>query len=188
MSESVLNGLRGLLDTGDLTCELSDHGLGNPLVSNWFVRLGEEAFVGTARVVDAAEGDVPSVRSAASRAARGDVLVVSAGKAPGAVFGGNLGAIATERGLVGVVVDGWIRDLPQLRQTGLALRARGAVPNRSVADGSGTVGGSVVIDGVEVSDGDIVVADGSGIVVVPSDRVPTVMQFVRQAGDQERKE
>ncbi len=188
MSRQALQELYLLLGTGDLTCELSDHGVGKALVSQWPIQLGTEAFVGVARTVDAGQGDVPSVKATASQLAKGEVLIVNATSAPGAVFGGNLATIATERGAVGVVVDGLVRDVPQIRQLGLTVRARGAVPNRSVADGSGVVGAQVHIDGVAVVSGDIVVADGSGIVVIPATHKSELEQFIVQARSTSRGE
>lgn len=188
MTAQLLKELTGLLDTGDLTCELSDHGVGKALVSQWPVQLGAEAFVGVARTVDAGEGDVPSVKTTASQLASGEVLVVGATAAAGAVLGGNLASIVVKSGAAGVIVDGWLRDIPQLRQLDLTARARGAVPNRGTADGSGVMGAPVSIDGVTVVSGDVVVADGSGVVVIPAANASALEEFVQQARFPSRSE
>lgn len=188
MNEQALKELAGLLDTGDLTCELSDHGVGKALVSQWPLQLGSEAFLGVARTVDAGQGDVPSVRATAALLERGEVLVVGANAARGAVLGGNLANTVVERGAAGVIVDGWLRDVPQLCQLGLTARARGGVPNRGLADGSGAVGAPVEIDGVEVTSGDVVVVDGSGVVIVPAARASDLERFLEQARTASRSE
>ena len=72
-----------------------------------------------------------------------------------------------------VVTDGLIRDSRAVAELGLPVWARGVTPVASRKDGIGGVGGSVVIGGVPVSDGDMVVADADGVVIWPAAEVKT---------------
>lgn len=83
-------------------------------------------------------------------------------------MGGLMGTAMLSRDFAGAVVDGGVRDIPQLTKIGFPVYALGPVPSTSV--GHYRFGGAnipIVCDGVSVSPGDIVVADHDGVVVVP---------------------
>jgi regulator of RNase E activity RraA len=83
-------------------------------------------------------------------------------------MGGLMGTALAARGYAGAVVDGGVRDVPQLKRIQFPVYALGAVPSTSV--GHYRFAGadiSIVCDGVEVNPGDIIVADQDGVVVVP---------------------
>jgi regulator of RNase E activity RraA len=107
----------------------------------------------------------------------GEVLVIDAG---GEVSGGMIGDILSTRiqyrGGVGVVIDGGLRDISQIRRVGLPVWARG------FHGGSGyralyaaDFDNPVRCGGVTVMVGDYVVADGDGEVVIPPELVEEVM-------------
>lgn len=83
-------------------------------------------------------------------------------------MGGLMGTAMLARDFAGAVVDGGVRDIPQLTKIGFPVYALGPVPSTSV--GHYRFGGAnipIVCDGVQVSEGDIIVADHDGVVVVP---------------------
>ncbi len=83
-------------------------------------------------------------------------------------MGGLMGTAMLARDFAGAVVDGGVRDIPQLTKIGFPVYALGPVPSTSV--GHYRFGGANIpidCDGVPVSPGDIVVADHDGVVVVP---------------------
>jgi regulator of RNase E activity RraA len=83
-------------------------------------------------------------------------------------MGGLMGTAMAARGYAGAVVDGGVRDVPQLKRVQFPVYALGPVPSTSV--GHYRFAGadiSIVCDGVEVNPGDIIVADQDGVVVVP---------------------
>jgi regulator of RNase E activity RraA len=85
-----------------------------------------------------------------------------------AVLGGNVAIDIVSRGIVGVVVDGVVRDLDELEELGLPVFARGVTP-RSGSDlsGRGEVLGPIACGRVAVMPGDVVIGDNDGVVVVP---------------------
>jgi regulator of RNase E activity RraA len=83
-------------------------------------------------------------------------------------MGGLMGTAMAARGYAGAVVDGGVRDVPQLKRIQFPVYALGPVPSTSV--GHYRFAGAdipITCDGVEVDPGDIIVADQDGVVVVP---------------------
>jgi 4-hydroxy-4-methyl-2-oxoglutarate aldolase len=99
----------------------------------------------------------------------GDVIVIDNGGRPDtSCWGGLLSLAAQTKGISGVVIDGACRDVDESRDVGFPVYARAAVPM--------TARGRVMEEffnreiefaGVQVHPGDLVIADGSGIVIVP---------------------
>ena len=83
-------------------------------------------------------------------------------------MGGLMGTAMSARGYVGAVVDGGVRDIPQLKRIQFPVYALGPVPSTSVGHYR-FAGANIPIqcDGVTVDPGDIVVADQDGVVIVP---------------------
>lgn len=83
-------------------------------------------------------------------------------------MGGLMGTAMLARDYAGAVIDGGVRDLPQLKKIGFPVFALGPVPSTSV--GHYRFAGMnvpITCDGVPVAPGDIVAADQDGVVVVP---------------------
>lgn len=112
---------------------------------------------------------------AALRFARpGDVLLVATEDCEASVAGDILLGMARNGGIAGLVTDGLVRDIPGLDGVGIPVFARGVSPNSPQKDGPGTIGLPIVLGGVIVGPGDLVVADGDGVVVVPRASVASV--------------
>ncbi len=91
-------------------------------------------------------------------------------------IGGLMGTAMFARGFKGAVIDGGVRDLPQLKRIGFPVYALGPVPSTSV--GHYKFGGANVpvdCDGVRVDPGDVIVADQDGVVVVPRARAAEIL-------------
>jgi 4-hydroxy-4-methyl-2-oxoglutarate aldolase len=119
--------------------------------------------VGRAVTADSG-GDLMPVLGALELAGPGDVLVVAAG-GPRAVAGELFVTEARRRGLAGIVVDGFCRDVRTVARLGLPVFARGATPRAAPAMAVPTIQVPVIITGIEVHPGDIVVGDDDGIVI-----------------------
>jgi len=124
--------------------------------------------VGVAVTCDCGPADNLALFGALSIAGRGDVLVAATDSFTGtAVTGDLLLGMARNKGVIGFVTDGLVRDLPGILDVGLPCFAAGLTPNSPARAGPGTVGLPIVVGGVAVSSGDIIVADADGVVVVP---------------------
>jgi len=109
-----------------------------------------------------------------------DVLICAAGGSMrSGLWGELLSAAARNRGCVGVLADGAVRDLARMKSMRFPVYARAPIlydsrDRQRVID----FDVPVEIDGVAFSPGDLVVADEDGVVVVPR-RIET--EVVRRA-------
>jgi 4-hydroxy-4-methyl-2-oxoglutarate aldolase len=134
------------------------------------------SFAGVALTCDAGAADNLAAFGALSIAGPGDVVVcATGGYDKTAVTGDLLLGMMKNRGVVGFVTDGFVRDLVGIRAVGLPCFAAGLTPNSPVRNGPGTVGLPVVVGGVAVASGDIMVGDEDGVVVVPQGRIGEVI-------------
>lgn len=107
------------------------------------------------------------------------VMVVEDG-ADIAGVGGLMGTTMAARNFAGAVVDGGVRDVPQLTKIGFPVYSTGVVPSTSV--GHYRFAGSdipVVCDGVAVNPGDIIAADADGVVVIPRAKAAEVLAMAQ---------
>jgi regulator of RNase E activity RraA len=95
---------------------------------------------------------------------------------------GNLMATdAKARGMAGIVIDGGVRDVAEIREMGLTVYARSVTPATAVgrfASISRNV--PVKCGGINVNPGDIIVAGDDGVVVVPQDKAAEVLKEARK--------
>jgi 4-hydroxy-4-methyl-2-oxoglutarate aldolase len=98
-----------------------------------------------------------------------DVLVCAAnGSLRSGIWGELLSTAARNRGCVGVIADGAVRDVVRMRQMGFPAFARGTIVYDSKdRQRVSAIDVPVQIDGVTLAPGDLVVADEDGVVVVP---------------------
>ena len=92
-------------------------------------------------------------------------MIAGGGSTRCALVGGNIGQLADDNGWAGILVDGCVRDVGELRGTTIGIRARGSSPRRSVKSDAGERDVRVSVGGVEVSPGMWLWADEDGIVV-----------------------
>jgi 4-hydroxy-4-methyl-2-oxoglutarate aldolase len=111
-------------------------------------------------------GDNLMMHRALYLARKGDVLVVQAPES-GAQWGDVAGYYAQRKGLAGVVVDGYVRDVDELRAMRSPVWATKIGPSSPQKVGHGTVNAPVILCGVQVHPGDLIVADGDGVIVLP---------------------
>jgi 4-hydroxy-4-methyl-2-oxoglutarate aldolase len=74
---------------------------------------------------------------------------------------------AQVKGLAGIVVDGYIRDTDDLLAMRSPVWSTRIGPSSPQKTGYGTVNAPIVCGGVQVEPGDLVVADGDGVIVLP---------------------
>jgi regulator of RNase E activity RraA len=131
----------------------------------------EVRMAGPAIAVVAPDDHLP-VLVAAGEAPPGSVLVVVNPRGSRAVAGELVAAEARRRGLAGVVIDGYCRDVAGLRALGLPVFARGSTPaSGSARDPRGPDEGPVALGGVPVRPGDLVLGDDDGLAVATPDQL-----------------
>jgi 4-hydroxy-4-methyl-2-oxoglutarate aldolase len=135
-----------------------------------------EVLVGVAVTCQCGPADNLALFGALAVAGPGDILVAATDGFTGtSVTGDLLLGMAKNRGILGFVTDGLVRDLAGILAVGLPAYCAGITPNSPVRNGPGTVGHPVVLGGVAVASGDIILGDNDGIVVVPQARAVAVL-------------
>ena len=135
---------------------------------------------GAACTVKVFPGDNLMVHKALDVCRPGDILVVDAGASNmNAVLGDLISTKAKHRGIAGVIVDGLIRDLPDIRELDFPVFARGTTPIGPLHRGPGEINYPICCGRVVVNPGDLVVADQSGIVVVPREIAQELLQRLK---------
>jgi regulator of RNase E activity RraA len=105
-----------------------------------------------------------------------------------AAMGGLMATAAKARGMAGMVLDGAIRDIEEVRRLGLPVFARAASPATAVGRFvSVSKNEPVMCAGVLVSPGDIIVAGEDGVVVVPKDKAEQVLKVAQEIDERETK-
>jgi regulator of RNase E activity RraA len=107
----------------------------------------------------------------------GDIIVIDdGGKLEFSCWGGLLALSAKLKGLSGVVIDGASRDVDEARELQFPVYARSAVPmtarGRVVQE---SFNQEIQFAGVQCHPGDLVIADGSGVVIIAKEKEPEVV-------------
>ncbi|MDD3069600.1 MAG: bifunctional hexulose-6-phosphate synthase/ribonuclease regulator [Methanoculleus horonobensis] len=149
---------------------------------------GRVKAVGPAVTVRTVAGDWAKPVEAIDVAAPGDVLVVSNdGRTDVAPWGELATHSAKNRGVAGVVIDGAARDIDDIREMGFPLFATATAPNAGDPKGLGEINTEIVCCGQEVRPGDWIVADESGVVVVPRERAYEVARRAMEVRKNEER-
>jgi regulator of RNase E activity RraA len=113
---------------------------------------------------------------------KGDVLVVDwRGYVDGCGSGAQSLVVPFQHGLRGVVIDGAWRDVGELQQMGIPVFGRAVSAYSPPKTRSGEINVAVSCGGVVVAPGDLVVADGEGIAIVPRDSIRLVSDQLKTA-------
>lgn len=114
-------------------------------------------------------------------------VIVMEGTLEIAAMGNLMATAARERNMAGMVLDGAIRDIWDVRRMGLTVYARSSSPSTAVGRYA-TVARNIPVQcaGVTVRPGDIIVADEDGVVVVPQEQAEAVLKKAQEIDDRER--
>jgi regulator of RNase E activity RraA len=142
--------------------------------------------VGPACTVKVFPGDNLMVHKCLDVAQPGDVVVIDSHSST-AVLGDLISTKARHRGIAGFVVDGLVRDLPDIRAMGdFPVFARGITPIGPLHRGPGEINYPISAGGIVVQPGDIIVADGNGVVVVPQEIAADLLDRLKSRQDASR--
>ena len=133
-------------------------------------------------------GDWSKPVAAIDQAEPGDVLVVDAGGEGPAVWGEKATMSCIQRGLAGVVIDGAIRDVANIRRMQFPAFAKLVTPVAGEPKGQGMVGVPIRIGGQYVRTGDWLVGDDDGVVVIPQEKAVEVANRAQAVVEREERE
>ncbi|MEX2408146.1 MAG: dimethylmenaquinone methyltransferase, partial [Rhodovibrionaceae bacterium] len=119
-------------------------------------------------------GDNLMLHMALRLAEKGQILVLTnGGGEQGALWGEMAATYAMKKGVGGIVVHGAIRDVDALSKMGSPVWSTAISPTHPDKKSAGAVNVPIVCDGVLVNPGDVIVADGDGVISVPRDLLAT---------------
>ena len=125
--------------------------------------------VGRALTVQTIDGDWAKPVEAIDKAEPGQVIVVDVNGGKTAIWGELATWSAKGKGLAGVAIDGAVRDLDDLVKIDFPIFSRHVSPNAGEPKGFGEIGAEITCGSQTVRNGDWIIGDDSGIVVVPQE-------------------
>ncbi len=135
---------------------------------------------GRAITVQTLPGDWAKPIEAIDLACEGDVIVIDNGRADIAPWGELATLSCMNRKVEGVVIDGAVRDVDEIREFNYPVFARAIVPNAGEPKGYGEINVEISCGGQIVRTGDYIVGDDSGVVVIPKERAYEIARRAKE--------
>jgi 3-hexulose-6-phosphate synthase/6-phospho-3-hexuloisomerase len=132
---------------------------------------GNVKMVGRAVTVQTFPGDWAKPVEAIDVARKNEVIVINNDGATHVAPWGELATLScVKKGISGVVIDGAVRDVDDIRIMKFPLFAKAVVPNAGEPKGFGEINAEIQCGGQYIRPGDWIVGDESGVVVIPAER------------------
>jgi 3-hexulose-6-phosphate synthase/6-phospho-3-hexuloisomerase len=151
----------------------------------WVGKPGELKFAGPAVTVRTYNGDWSAPVQAIDHAKPGDVIVIDACQGEIAVWGELATNSCKSKGVVGVIIDGAVRDIDDIRKMKFPVFARHFTPTAGEPKGFGEINAPIEVCNRKVEPGDWIIGDESGVMVVPKN---VAMEMANRAIDVKERE
>ncbi|MFP3517702.1 dimethylmenaquinone methyltransferase [Pseudomonas sp. SIMBA_077] len=135
--------------------------------------------------VQCSPGDNLGLHLAVAKAPRGSVLVCDTADFVAGYWGEVLTVAAESAGIVGLIINGGVRDIAALQARGFPVFARGISLKGTVKATAPSVGQPFDFSGALVSAGDLVVADEDGVIIIPAAAIERTLQEGQQRANKE---
>lgn len=193
VSDDVIEALK-VLNTPTLANALDDLGIAGVMHGLQAVAPGLRC-VGravTAREVTGPKGSFPTedfkVGHIIEAAGPGDVVVIDNGGHPVSTWGGMASYAAKLKGIAGLVVDGACRDREEIIEFAFPVFSRHVVPTPGKTRiRVESISETVSCGGVRVRPGDVIVADGTGVVCIPAEAAAEVLSLASRFAEDDRQ-
>jgi 4-hydroxy-4-methyl-2-oxoglutarate aldolase len=161
------------------TDHISDADRGSVVMSRGISAIWNGAKIDGAPIftVQVPSGDNKSLFEAIDSASPGEVIVVNGNGYLGrSLWGAIMSYAAMKRGVVGLVVDGLVRDREDIERLRFPVFARGVTPIGPRPRRKGAIGIPIMCGGLRVSPGDALFADADGVIVIENARKVEIVQ------------
>ena len=130
---------------------------------------------GVAATVECPPGDNLMLHQAVAAARPGEVIVAKTGSyLLAGAWGEILTMAAKAKGVLGLVIDGAVRDIEAIAGHGFPVFSRGLAIGACTKQRPGTLGTAIQFGGVTVSPGDIVFGNADGLVILEQARLEEI--------------
>lgn len=120
-------------------------------------------------------GDNGALHMAIAQAGPGDVIVgATGGLVAIGMWGGISSTAAMQRGISALVLDGYVTDVDEIRESGFCVFARGSSAYPPIRKTKGYLNVPVLVEGVVIHPGDILVGDVDGVIAIRPDALEEV--------------
>ncbi|SFM77580.1 3-hexulose-6-phosphate synthase [Methanolobus profundi] len=184
VKRSIDAEIRSILE-GISTANISDAMHRKGAMQDISSMLPGKRMIGTAVTVQTFKGDWAKAVEAIDEAKEGDVIVIYNGSRHVAPWGGLATLSALNKGVAGVVIDGAVRDIDDIRTMDLPVFATCYVPNAGEPKGFGEINSEIICGNQTVRPGDYIVGDDNGVVVIPKERA---YEIARRSKEVEKTE
>jgi len=197
--EKLLEGFRELLEYYSPSCLSADASCKTNVMSSVIKPVFPTKISGPALTIKIDPQNCFSPIEIIKHIKPGQILVVDAGgETELSVVGAVISGISKQKGVVGAVVDGAVRDIDEVKDMRFPLFSRSVAPRSALYfcredDKTKPVEVNVPVQcgGVLVHPGDIVVADESGVAVIPFEEAATILnkakEIAKKEGDLSKK-
>lgn len=142
---------------------------------------------GRVLTVKTMDGDWAKPVEAIDKAEKDQVIVIDSNGGKTAVWGELATHSAKKQGIQGVIIDGAVRDLDDLLKIGFPIFSRHITSNAGEPKGFGEIGSEIIIGGQTLRNNDWIIADDSGIVVVPQENAQEIANRALNVKEQENR-
>jgi 4-hydroxy-4-methyl-2-oxoglutarate aldolase len=144
----------------------------------------------TQKLIDKDKPGLAGLSDAVEIAREGDVIVCDGGGRTDISGMGYLAALRMKKkGLAGTILDCGFRDIEGIRKIGYPTWARGVTPRSGLYRFEAyEINVPIACAGVQVHPGDLVVADESGLAIVPSSLIEEVLVELEHSYEKEKQQ
>ncbi|CAH1667435.1 4-carboxy-4-hydroxy-2-oxoadipate aldolase/oxaloacetate decarboxylase [Chelatococcus asaccharovorans] len=141
---------------------------------------------GPAYTVRCAPGDNLAIHVALARLPSGSVLVVECSGEVRGYWGEVLTVAAQARGVLGLVINGGVRDIDAMAHLRFPVFARARCVRGTVKQHAPSVGSPLVVAGAKIAPQDIIVGDADGVIAIPQARMGDIVAAARKRSQAEQ--
>jgi len=151
------------------TADICDANPSAKFLQTWFQSYGGKRRCSGPVEIVSTRDDNSLVKTVLAEPGAGRILLIDNQSSTNcAMVGGGLAQLAVDKGWIGIVVNGAVRDADELKDTAIAIFALATCPRKSMNRGIGERGRPVRVGGERIQANDLLVADSDGVIVLSS--------------------